>query len=182
MARADFRFAEIYGSYFRQIHAYCRRRTSQDRADDTAAEVFLIARRRIDNIPQGEEALLWLYGVAQGVVSNVWRGVARQKDLQRRLDSLGITPEMPPEDVIVRRQDTAKIMAALTRLRSTYQEVLRLAYWEELSHAEIATLLDISVESVRQRLSRARRSLAGHYNRLDARSASFPFAQKGGVS
>lgn len=182
MARADERFAEIYGLYLQQIYAYCRRRTTRDRADDAAAEVFLTAWRRIDDVPAGEEALVWLYGVAHGVVSNVWRGVARHKRLQQRLESLGITPQVPPEDVIVRRQDTAQILAALKILRSTYQEVLRLAYWEDLSHSDIAKVLDISVETVRQRLSRARRSLAGQYNRLDARNTSLPFAQRGGVS
>lgn len=180
MARAEERFAEIYGSYFRQINAYCRRRTSQDRADDAAAEVFLTAWRRIDDIPGGDEALPWLYGVAHGVVSNVWRGVARQKNLQRKLDSLGITAEMPPEDVIGRRLDTAQILAALTMLRSTDQEVLRLAYWEDLSHADIATVLEISVETARQRLFRARRSLANRYNRLNDRNVNFSLARKGG--
>jgi RNA polymerase sigma-70 factor (ECF subfamily) len=45
-AAEDARFGELYGRYFRSVHAYCRRRLASDAVDDVVAEVFLTAWRR----------------------------------------------------------------------------------------------------------------------------------------
>lgn len=181
MASDDDRFVEIYGSYYKHVHAYCRRRTGPDRADDAAAETFLVVWRKIDQVPAGSEILPWLYQTAYGVVRNVWRGASRRKRLDRKLGALGVEPVVPPEDFMVLRHEAQQILAALSGLKPADQEVLRLSIWEDLSNPELAATLDVSEEAARQRLSRARRKLAAAYNRLDARGWTLPVAQKGGV-
>lgn len=49
---------------------------------------------------------------------------------------------------------------ALARLSASDQEVLRLVAWEELTHAQIADVLGISVNAVAIRLHRARQRFA----------------------
>ena len=61
MTSSDVRFAEIYETSFRRLYGYCLRRATVDRVDDVVAETFLIAWRRIDDVPTGDEALPWLY-------------------------------------------------------------------------------------------------------------------------
>lgn len=181
MTSTDARFAELYESYFKHVHAYCRRRVSSDRVDDAAAETFLVAWRKIDRVPEGSETLPWLYAVAFGVVSNFWRGASRQKRLNKKLDAIGVEPSAPADEFVVVRQETRQILAALAKLRKADQEVLRLSIWEELSNAELAVVLDVAVDAARQRLSRARRNLADQYNRLDSEIPDSPVAQKGGA-
>src|SRR5688572_29028707 len=48
MSSTDERFLQIYGTYYKEVHAYCRRRTTADGADDATAETFLVAWRKID--------------------------------------------------------------------------------------------------------------------------------------
>jgi RNA polymerase sigma-70 factor (ECF subfamily) len=181
MASNDERFVEIYESYFRHVHAYCRRRTGPDRADDAAAETFLVVWRKIDHIPDGPQILPWLYRTAYGVIRNVWRGASRRKRLDLKLGALGVDPVVPPEDFMVLRHETQQILAALSAMKPADQEVLRLSIWEDLSNPELAVTLNVSEEAARQRLSRARRKLAAGYNRLDAKGWTLPVAQKGGV-
>jgi RNA polymerase sigma factor (sigma-70 family) len=59
------------------------------------------------------------------------------------------------------------MLAALNQLRPEDQEVLRLAWWEELSHAEIGGLLGCSTQAASQRIHRATGRVAKEYQRLD---------------
>ena len=182
MSSQDDRFAEIYRSFYRHVHAYCRRRTGPDRADDAAAEAFLVAWRKIDLVPYGDEALPWLYRVAYGVVANLWRTTSRQKRLDRKLMALGVEPADVPEVVIVSRQEAQQILTALARLGPDDQEVLRLSIWEELSSDELAIALDVTSAAARQRLARARRRLTDSYNYLESKGFKLSVAQRGGTS
>lgn len=178
---SDVRFRELYVSYFKFVHAYCRRRTDPDRVDDVAAEVFLVAWKKIDQVPDGSAALPWLYGVAYGVLTNVWRGVSRQKRLREKLNIVGVETVAPADEYMVVRQDARQILEAMNQLKTSHQEVLRLAVWEGLSGSELALALDVSVDAAKQRLSRAKRGLARAYNRLDSENRSSFVARKGGA-
>lgn len=168
------RFDEIYQAYFKNVHAYCRRRVNADHVDDAASETFLTAWRKIDSAPDGSDVLPWLYRVAYGVITNQWRTWGRQQRLRVKLFGTTTEPVLIPDEVIIRRQEAQQIVQALTNLRPQDREILQLAVWEELSGEEIAIALDISHESARQRLTRARRQLAAEYNRLETRGRTRP--------
>ena len=61
----------------------------------------------------------------------------------------------PTEDLDTKNS----LWAAVSRLQTSHREVIILYYYEDLSTKEIARILNISQESVRQRLSRARAAL-----------------------
>ena len=73
-SRDDVLFAQLYQRHHGSIRSYCRRRLATDRVDDAVAEIFLTAWRRIDDVPAGDDALLWLYRVAYRVIGHEWRG------------------------------------------------------------------------------------------------------------
>ncbi|MGD2059505.1 MAG: sigma-70 family RNA polymerase sigma factor [Acidimicrobiia bacterium] len=171
---------DLYERFYRPVYAYCRRRTMADVVDDVVADTFLTAWRRIDDVPDDHEALPWLYGVAYRVLGNQRRGSARRRKLDERLASIGHPAPSLPHEVIVMGEESRQVLAALDSLRLIDREVLRLSAWEELPQVEIALVLDISVEAVRQRLHQAKRRLAKAYDRLD-RARITPAAQKGGA-
>lgn len=166
------RFAELYGTYRRQVYAYCRRRVGPDVVDDAVSDVFLTVWRRIDDAPFGEEAMRWIYGVAHRVIANHWRTVARRRRLEARLETIGVTPHRLTSDVVVVRGEVRDVMEAAQRLRPAELEILRLAVWEKLGSEDIAAILGIGPSAAKQRLYRARRKLTREYERMQGRAES----------
>lgn len=164
------RFVLLYERHHRRVFAYCLRRASADKAEEAVAETFLTAWRKIDDVPQDEEdALPWLFAVAYRVLGHQWRSASRYSRMVEKLSEVGVPPSDAPEDYIVVDQESRQVLDALGRLREKDQEILRLSIWEELSHSMIAQMLNMSEQSVRKRLSRARKSLALQYDRLEKR-------------
>ncbi|MFC4009315.1 RNA polymerase sigma factor [Nonomuraea purpurea] len=156
------RFEELYTEHYAAVSGYVHRRT--DHPDDTAdviAETFTTAWRRLGDVPAGDAARLWLYGVARRVLANHRRGESRRTALAQRLreelaewnDPAGRAP--------------AALGEAFARLSDDDRELLALVGWEELGTAEIAKVLGCSRMAVRQRLHRARKRLAAELAALD---------------
>jgi len=160
---ASDRFAELFERTHRPLLAYAVRRVA-DPADaaDVVAETFLVAWRRLDDVPAGDDARPWLFGVARNVLSTLYRGQRRRHTL---VDDLAVTLRhlhVPPPDV------DPSLSEAMRRLGPDDREVLRLVAWEGLARDEIAVALGVSRATVRVRLHRARRRLTSLLAEADA--------------
>jgi RNA polymerase sigma-70 factor (ECF subfamily) len=145
------RLEELFEVHHRALLAYAARRTpTLTDAEDVVAEVFLVAWRRLDDVPAGDGALPWLYGVARKTIGNQRRGLFRRRRLRDRLEQTAERPTIPTPT------GGQPALDALELLSASDQELLRLVAWEELSHAEIAAVMGISVNAVAIRLHRAR--------------------------
>jgi len=180
-SREDARFAELYRRYYRSIRQFCRRRVANDLVDDAVAETFLTAWRRLEDVPAGDEALIWLYGVAYRVIGHQWRSTARRRRLEDRLRSVVRRPASAADESVIDADEYRLVLDAAARLGDTDAEVLRLVAWEQLSVADTAAVLEIAPNAVKQRLHRARRNLAREYRRLESRQTSTPAAPEGGA-
>ena len=159
MSPAESTFVKLYEAHYDEVLAFCERRVGPDDADDVAADVFAAAWRRIEDVDMSL-ARAWLFGVARNVVLNQWRATSRRRRLRDRVKLVRDPGSPSPEASVLRRAEDEVVLRALADLRPGDQEILRLAAWEELSGPEIATVLDISVDAVHQRLHRAKKRLA----------------------
>lgn len=153
---AEARFSRLYAEHWRDLLEYAvRRLPSPEDAAEVVEETFLVAWRRLADVPDDGEARLWLYGVARHALANQRRGERRRAHLADRLAiELSIRPSHPSPGL-----ETLAILAALKQLEADDREVLLLAGWEELEPREIARVLEISTVACRSRLLRARRRL-----------------------
>lgn len=120
------------------------------------AETFLAAWRRLDDVPDGDAALLWLYGTARRVLANHRRGESRRSALAARLrGELAVRHESAATD-----PRAEAIRAAFAALKPADREVIALASWEGLTGPQIATVLGCSSTAARLRLHKARKRLA----------------------
>ncbi len=181
MTDDEARFVEIYRRYAQPIQAYCARRTAGSQVADAVADVFLVAWRRVDQIPDGDAALPWLYAVAYRVLSHQWRHKARSRRLLQRLQGLAQIDTFSPDVVVLRNEEYRDVLDAAARLRPIDQEILRLTLWEELTHADVALVLGIAITAVKERAYRARRNLAAEYHKL-TEDRQPPAARNGGRS
>lgn len=152
------RFEGCFRDHYAQVLAFAIRRVSgREAAEDVAAEVFAVAWRRRDCMP--EEALPWLYAIAGNVVANQWRASSRRRDLDVRLahEAGAAGPGADPVDVVDRRD---AFSVAFSRLDDSEREVLRLVAWDGLTTRDAAAVFGCSSGAFRVRLHRARRKLA----------------------
>jgi RNA polymerase sigma factor (sigma-70 family) len=172
MATADHerrrRFDGLFEAYGTDIVAFCRWRAgSPADAQDAVSDVFLAAWRRLDDVPEGDAARIWLYGTARRVLANQRRSSRRRDALRERLTHETVEHVRPsPEDV---EAEAELVREALRSLGSGDREVLLLAEWEGLSAAEIASVLGCLTVTARGRLHRARARFRAAFEELRAR-------------
>jgi len=163
------RFDALFESYSSDIVAYCGwRAASTSDAQDAVAEVFLTAWRRLDELPDGDSARVWLYATARRVIANQRRSNRRRAALQERLSREAAPPwqETTPE--------LDAVHEALDRLCARDREVLLLAEWEGLSPPQIASVLGCLAVTARGRLHRARRRFREAFEELTDRQHATP--------
>ena len=163
---ARVRFGRLYRDQGRAILSYALARVDDpDDAPDVVAETFLVAWRRLEEVPIGPRERLWLYGVARRVIANLHRSARRRTRLAERLAETlrtEIAAHPAPEGA------PAEIVEAMAELGEENRELLLLVSWEGLSPAEAGRVLGISALAARSRLHRARRRLRAV---LDERAA-----------
>lgn len=152
---AEARFSQLYRDNARALLGYALRRSADpDDAADIVAETFLVAWRRLDQAPLGDNARLWLFGTARHVLANQVRGARRRDRLTERLRE-DLRRELP----VYQATETNPVLEALAELGEADRELLMLIGWEGLTPTEAARALGISPLAARTRLHRARRRL-----------------------
>jgi RNA polymerase sigma factor (sigma-70 family) len=151
-------FEQLFRETRIDLLAYILRRSlSPDDAADVLAETYLIAWRKLDAIPAGERARLWLFGVARNLLL---KGASRRRSRYALVERLAAElrsahpPQAPDED-----ERAAALSAALRALPERQREVVMLTAWEGLTPRQIAVVTGTPVNIVRVRLHRARARL-----------------------
>jgi RNA polymerase sigma factor (sigma-70 family) len=166
------RFDVLFASYRSDIVAYCRWRTGPaGDAQDAVAEVFLTAWRRLDQVPAGDAARVWLYATARRVIANQRRSSRRRAALHERL-ALETTSALYEPAVLDEEENL--VHQALRRLGARDREILLLAEWEGLSAAQIAVVLGCLTVTARGRLHRARQRFRAAFEALAAPEGEEP--------
>lgn len=151
------RFEQLYWRHHRDLLAFIRRRVPLDAAEDVLAETFVVAWRRLEDIPDEERA--WLFGVARNVIRNSYRAEARQRALNVRLAEEADRTASDVgrfDDAIASRAD---LVSSWNQLSETEQEVIALVAWDGLSNGEAAQVFGVTTSAFAVRLFRARRRL-----------------------
>ena len=152
------RFAALYDAHLHRILGYVLRRTDEASAQDVVAETFLVAWRRLEDVPEGSETRLWLYGVARRVLANHRRKESRRDRLRSALE-LELGSRRISAEGNVREPDPV-VAETFGRLHARDRELLGLVAWECLDYRELAVVLGCSVNAAKIRVHRARRRFA----------------------
>lgn len=147
------RFADLWRDHAPAVLRYARRRVVGTDVDEVVAETFLVAWRRLDEVP--DVPLPWLLGVARGVTANLRRSARRRESLHARLAAQPIRLDQDSPD----RSEPPPIGRALERLSDADRELLTLLAWDGLTHEQAAEALGCSRGALAVRLHRARRRL-----------------------
>jgi RNA polymerase sigma factor (sigma-70 family) len=172
------RFEGLFRGNYAAVRAYALRRAPRDVAQDVVAETFLVAWRRLDDVPA--DALPWLYAVARRVLANERRSADRRAKLERRVAAAAtaVRPGEAGESV----GDAQLLRAALAGLSDRHREALMLVAWQGLSGARAARAAGCSRATFAVRLHRARARLAAELASLERPAGGHVDAQSLEVS
>jgi RNA polymerase sigma-70 factor (ECF subfamily) len=146
------RFENLFRAQYATVAGYVSRRAEPDLRDDLVNEVFLVAWRRFDRVPENPRP--WLLAVARNVLGTHIRGARRTRALHQRLASVEVDRSAWDEPLT-----GAAVAEALAALSPKDCEALTLVNWEGLSPSEAAQVLGESPAGFRVRLHRARARL-----------------------
>ena len=126
---------------------------SRAAAEDLAQEAFLAAYRRWAVISEYEQPGAWVRRVvANRSVSVIRRRVVEFKGLRRLIGWIDSGPEIPA--------GSEEVWRAVRTLPKRQAQVVALYYLEDLPLLRVAEVLEVSIETVRTHLKRARRTLS----------------------
>ncbi|WP_104140718.1 RNA polymerase sigma factor [Arthrobacter sp. ZGTC131] len=141
-------FIAVHRDSYPRVYKFVRRRVeSAELAEELAADVFRVVWQKWGDEPRTDIA--WLLTVARNLIGNAYRSRDRLLALQAKLRaSAELCSGAESEDLVVHD--------ALAALRDSERDILQMAYWDELSTAEIAGVLGCGESAAKVRLHRAR--------------------------
>ena len=144
------RFERLYTELMPRVLGYALRRIEPEEARDAVAETFTVAWRRLEKVPEGDDALPWLLVTTRNVLANRFRKIHESPS----------APEAIERDHADDVTERLSIAAAFNRLAERDRETLALIAWDGLVPAEAARVAGCSATAFGVRLHRARRRLA----------------------
>jgi RNA polymerase sigma-70 factor (ECF subfamily) len=152
-------FGELYDLYYDRIFGYALRRSADiDSAKDITSEVFLKALKNIGKFRwQRVPFSHWLYRIAN-------REIINHHNRKKRESSFETTSELSnsilQQELVAAKNDMKSyddyldLHRYLSRLSSKHQEVIALRYFEDMSMADIAEILQKPEGTVKSALHR----------------------------
>lgn len=166
---SDEALRRLYDRYGRMVYAVSYRMTADAQlAEECTQDVFLRAWRRAGEYDPGRgKVSTWLFAIARNRSIELWRAGARRsahtQTLAAALQVDGRSPDDPAE-LASAADEAIRVAEALAELPREQLETIQLAYFEGLSHSEIAERLDLPLGTVKGRIRLALdrlRDLAG---------------------
>lgn len=166
-------FDEMVSRYWDRIYAMVNQllRNTQD-AEEVTQDAFIRAHRGLEKFRGDSAFSTWLYQIATNLARNrYWYWWRRKRDKSISFDqplsadSETSLAEIFPSDAETPHELTAtqefvdRVAACMETLNEKHREILTLRNVQNLSYEEIASIVGISVGTVKSRIARARESL-----------------------
>ncbi len=163
VATTTHQFETAYTTHRARVFNLCRYLLgSSHLAEDATHEVFLRAQRRFSTYDTSKPLSSWLAGIA----SHYCVDQLRRRTLEKRLFDATPAEEMQlassglsPLSQFLSAERGQSVRIALAALPERYRVPLVLAYYAELSYAEIAKVLDLGPNTVGTLIFRGKQAL-----------------------
>jgi RNA polymerase sigma-70 factor (ECF subfamily) len=157
---------QLVRRHFLGLYAFVRAKVPEV-ADDLIQKIWEACVQARDRIDDRASFKAYLFGIARRQLVYWFREARRDRDhLDTMVESIAQLSGSPSRHVALREEQHA-MLAALNGLPLDLQIALELYYWEELSVADVAAVLEVPEGTVKSRLHRARQLLREQLDRAD---------------
>jgi RNA polymerase sigma-70 factor (ECF subfamily) len=150
------------------VHAFCvRSLPSRADAEEATAQVFVNAWRGRAGFDTSRGSLAgWLLGIARRVVADICAAAARERAVREALEQAVPEQEVATPDQLV---DRLLVADALAQLRPEQRQAVGLAFFDGLTHAQVASTMGLPLGTTKTHI---RRGLAVLRRRLEVDGAA----------
>ncbi len=162
--RESFRW--VYEQYHKLIYHYCLKLIRQKSwAEEATADVFITIWQKREIVDPDAPFDPLLYKIAKDIAYNYLKKIgANERMKQIFLDSFPLAHTKSGETILIESEAIEAIHTIVDALPNKRKEVFKLHYYKGMNNRAIAQELGISVNTVREHLARARRSLKEHHS------------------
>jgi RNA polymerase sigma-70 factor (ECF subfamily) len=165
----DWALAEAYGRWSGMVHTLSLRALG-DRTDaeDVTQQVFIRAWQSRDRFDCKRGSLAsWLVGITKHAIADRFGARDRDRRLAERTAVFAASPSGSryESDQLA---DSIVVQSGVAQLGQPQRDILTLAFYEQLTHDEIAARLDLPLGTVKSHIRRSLRRLRDHLEVSDA--------------
>ncbi len=135
---------------------------SPEEAEEVTQDAFIRAFIKLDTFQRQSQFFTWIYRIAFNSALTRRRKKRARVSLDQVREDNGLEVVSKAEGVdepLLRDERVALVRSAIDTLTDEHRKILVLREMDELAYEVIAEILEISIGTVRSRLSRARRQL-----------------------
>jgi RNA polymerase sigma-70 factor (ECF subfamily) len=145
------RFAALFEHFAPRCKSFfIRLGASPGAAEDLAQETLLAVWNKADRFdPARAQASTWIFTIARNLRIDMQR---RERDPAKLAEFYETAPEPLASDRMVSAEQEKRVHAALASLPADQADVIRLSFFEDRPHAEIAGALNIPLGTVKSRV------------------------------
>lgn len=135
---------------------------SADEAEDVVQDAFVRAFLKLDTFQNNSQFFTWLYRIAFNSALSRMRRRKTTTSLDQAREAVGDEPVdqfAGPDERLLQQERVQMVQKALAQLSPDHRAILVLREMEDHAYEQIAEILNISIGTVRSRLSRARSQL-----------------------
>lgn len=155
--------------HFSTVYRFFRRKMGgADLAKDLTQKTFVTCLEKRDRLREESMFRAFLLGIARNVLLRHLRATGRAAEREAAASIDPVPTPTSPSGVVAMQQEQELLLRALRTLSLDLQMTVELHYWEQMTTAEIAEVLDVQPGTVKWRLSKARERLREEIERIGA--------------
>ncbi len=157
-------FGALYKRHKQRLHRYIFKKIGDwHYAEELTDDTFLKAKENLKTLREPENVLNWMFSIANQLIAGWHRKNNKKKRLLLEffadVETTAADANQIAEDHTSYEERYEKFREAIGQLPELEQKMLHLQFQNNKSYEEIAEICDVSVGSVRNRLSRAKQKL-----------------------
>lgn len=170
-------FGKLYDEYVDQIFRYVYYKVGNlAESQDLTGQTFLKAFENIDSYEMRDvQFSSWLYRIAHNLVVDYFRRESKRESIPIEDHPPAASPRGNPVETVIADLESERLYRAMQKLTHNQREVIVLKFIDNLSNAQVAEIMGISVGAVKSTQKRGLLSL----NRILSNSSGTDYLERG---